>query len=221
MEFEDLPHRQRSCRHELTGEFPRRECDRAFDCATCTTHARLIVDDPAETKETIVEAAGLRYPLDRMYSRGHVWVRPEPDGTLMLGADELSRRIIGTHFELALPDVGSRLDAGGPAWTIRTDGDDFRAISPVDGEVVERGAAGAPYWLRVRPANAHGCLVPLLRSGEVRPWLMRELERVQEAVSSVAGVATLADGGELVEDVAAALPAEARSAARGAVLLEP
>ena len=39
-DFHELPASDRVCRHELTGEFTRRECPNAFDCRGCETHAR-------------------------------------------------------------------------------------------------------------------------------------------------------------------------------------
>ena len=61
----------------------------------------------------------------------------------------------------------------------------------------------------------------LLRGAEVRPWLMREVERLQMIVSGPAGIASLADGGTLAECLDSALPERDRSAVRGAMLLEP
>src|SRR5579862_2950379 len=81
--FPDLPARERTCRHQFTGEFKHRTCDQAFDCRECQTHAALIAKRPPEAapppRET--ELWGMEFPLDRFYHRGHAWAHPEPDGT--------------------------------------------------------------------------------------------------------------------------------------------
>src|SRR5690348_12461607 len=45
-EFQDLPARDRLCRHVLTGQCAYRECPNAFDCRGCETHARLVAARP-------------------------------------------------------------------------------------------------------------------------------------------------------------------------------
>jgi hypothetical protein len=55
----------------------------------------------------------------------------------------------------------------------------------------------------------------------VQAWALRELERLQRALGSTALGAALADGGELVEDVGAALPGDRYDALLGDMLLEP
>src|SRR5687768_14011579 len=68
--FEDLPARDRACRHELTGEFRQRRCERSFDCRECETHAKLVEAHPVPAAQQ-QDLAGLRYPADRLYHRGH------------------------------------------------------------------------------------------------------------------------------------------------------
>ena len=72
-DFNELSIDERKCRHELTNEFLWRQCDRAFDCRECPTHAKLFPPAPL---------------ADIYYDRGHTWVRPEPDGTLSASNSE-------------------------------------------------------------------------------------------------------------------------------------
>ena len=46
----------------------------------------------------------------------------------------------------------------------------------------------------------------LLRGAEVRPWLLREMERLQMALTAEGAVPTLADGGVPVADISASYP---------------
>ena len=49
---------------------------------------------------------GFELPLDRLYHRGHTWVRPETDGTLTVGLDDIARRLLGTPEKVELPGAG-------------------------------------------------------------------------------------------------------------------
>jgi hypothetical protein len=61
----------------------------------------------------------------------------------------------------------------------------------------------------------------LLRGGEVRPWLMREMERLHLALAVQGAAPTLADGGVPVIDIAAAYPDADWDAVCGEMFLEP
>ncbi len=217
-EFEDLPARDRVCRHEITNEFLHRVCDQGFDCRSCPTHATWITEHPVNPA-TQVEVAGLRYPVDRLYHRGHTWVKPDADGTLLIGPDALSERMFGRIESVTLPPVGSKLRVNAPAWTVSHRNDTFRILAPVDGVVVDHGAPDSGYYLRVRPTEQPVRLSHLLRDAEVRPWVLRELERFQMLVAP--GLPSLADGGTLVDDPPAAAPEVNWSAVWGEMLLEP
>ena len=89
--FTICPRADRACRHVLTGEFKSRECPHAFDCRECETHAKLIADIRRRSRrpEPTAEIFGMSFPLDRLYHRGHTWARPEADGTVTVGLDDL------------------------------------------------------------------------------------------------------------------------------------
>jgi hypothetical protein len=218
--FEDLPARDRACRHEVTGEFRQRHCERGFDCRECTTHARLVEAHPIAPAEN-EDVFGLRYPTDRLYHRGHTWVKEEPDGTVTIGPDDLSRRMFGRLNVLELPPPGTKLELNGTAWKIRQHGDDFRVLSPVDGEVIATGSPDNGYYLKVRPAGGMLNGTHLLRGAEIRPWVMRELERLQILIAPDPNAPTLADGGLLVDDAADMFPEVNWPAVWGEMLLEP
>jgi len=204
-EFHDLPQRDRVCRHVLTGEFKSRECPHAFDCRQCETHARLLEKHPlAPAGEPEEDLFGMSFPLDRFYHRGHTWAHLEPDGTMTVGLDDLGRRLLGVPDAVDLPLPGTRVHANSTAFRVCKRDADVRVLSPVDGEVVETGGPGRPWYLRVRPEPLD--VTHLLRGSEIRPWLMREMERLQLALSSEGAAPSLADGGVPVADIAASYP---------------
>ncbi len=68
------------------------------------------------------------------------------------------------------------------------------------------GAPGAGWYLKVRPAaSGEPAFRHLLRGAEMRPWLMREMERLQLALTAEGASPALADGGVPVADIAARL----------------
>ena len=163
---------------------------------------------------------GFDLPLDRLYHRGHTWVRPEPDGTVTVGLDDFARRLVGTPERVELPAPGTRLEVNGPAGRLTARGNDVRVLSPVDGTVVETRGEGAGSTLRVDPGGSLD-LRHLLSGAEARAWALRELERLQRALGPAELGAALADGGELVDDVGATLPRDRYDALLGDMLLEP
>jgi hypothetical protein len=221
-DFHDLPARDRVCRHVLTGELASRECPHAFDCRQCLTHPKLLASHPlVDPDEAEKEMFGMSFPLDRFYHRGHTWARPESDGTVTVGLDELGRRLLGTPDRIELPQPGATLHVSGTAFRARKRNADVRVLSPVDGEVVATGGAGVGWYLKVKPAAGVIDLRHLLRGAEIKPWLMRELERLQLTLSMESAAPTLADGGVPVADIAASYPQADWDAVCGEMFLEP
>ncbi|HMC58523.1 MAG TPA: hypothetical protein VKJ01_04970, partial [Candidatus Solibacter sp.] len=108
------------------------------------------------------------------------------------------------------------------AFRVRRREADVRILSPVDGEVVETGCAERGYFLRVKPPAGGMDMCHLLSGAEVKPWLMREMERLQMTLTMEGGsVPSLADGGVPVRDIAAAYPRADWDAVCGEMFLEP
>lgn len=215
-EFEELPASAKECRHSFTGELPGRHCARAFDCKGCEKHAELASLAPALPA---ADESGLDIPNDRLYHRGHAWLKPLDDGTVAVGLDDLASRLVGKPDALDLPAVGARVAENGPALRLRAGSARVRVASPVTGEVVENGSLTGPFLLRVKPT------VPLdtralLTPREAAAYFTRELDRLQLAISGARGVPALADGGLPVADLGKAIPAEDRDRILGEMLLE-
>ena len=219
-DFHDLPKGDRTCRHQLTGEFQKRECPNSFECRRCETHARLMSHHPVASGEG-EEIFGMSFPTDRMYHRGHAWVHPEDDGTVTVGLDELGSRLLGTPDGADIPPAGSHVEVNGTAFRIRKQGANVRVLSPVDGEVVETGSAERGWYLRVRPdSQDEQAFRHLLRGAEVKPWVMRELERLQLALRAEGASPSLADGGVPVTDMSRAYPQTDWDAVCGSLFLD-
>ena len=221
-DFHDLPAADRVCRHVLTGEFRKRECPNAFDCRHCETHAKWIARHPVGIGEAEEEIFGMEFPLDRFYHRGHTWARLEKDGTVTIGLDDLGARLLGTPDTVQLPAAGDRIEANGTAFHVCRRGADIAVLAPVDGEVVATGDTAKGWYLKVKPdAAGEPAFRHLLRGSEIRPWLLREMERLQIALTAEGAAATLADGGVPVADIAASYPEADWDAVCGEMFLRP
>lgn len=202
-DFEDLPLAARVCRHQITGEVMARTCHDEFDCRSCAVHPAFLAGRtpavaPAGTEESMF---GFVMPLDRYYHRGHTWVKDEGDGVYAIGLDDFGSRMIGAPDAVDLPGVGTPLAANGKGWLLKKGRASLRILSPIDGVVVQTGSAQDEWFLKVRGGEPAGGTRHLLRGEEVRPWIMRELERLQLAVAPADIGMSLADGGELVPDM--------------------
>jgi hypothetical protein len=219
-DFNELPGRDRPCRHELTGELDRRDCPNGFECLDCDTH-RVMLErhPPAAIGARSHEAFGMTFPLDRLYHRGHTWVRREKNGTVTIGLDDLSRRLVGKPDSVELPRKGERLRLHSTAWRMRKRDVDLRVVSPVAGIVVETGGPDTDWYLRVRPEQSD--LRHLLEGFEVQPWVVREMERMQAALSAWGEAPALAEGVTDVTPIIARWPTACWEAVCGAMFLRP
>jgi glycine cleavage system H lipoate-binding protein len=199
-EFKDLPLPARACRHELTREVQQRTCNNEFDCRGCETHGVFL---SRRTPGTETEAEngffGFSMPLDRFYHRGHAWAKFEGEGVYSIGLDDFGSRLIGVPDCVELPSVGSRVRANGTGWQMVKQKSRLRILAPIDGVVVEQGS-GSDWYLKVRVDDQETPTRHLLQGEEVRPWLMREMERLQYALAPDGIGASLADGGELLPE---------------------
>ncbi len=216
IKFEELPARLRACRHQITGEAPERQCEKAFDCRRCAEHELLQARRRSRSPE-VSPQLGFD-PSRRFYDRGHTWVRLEKNGSATVGLDGIARRLLGTPDAVELPPPGTRIEVHGTLGHAVTRGRRVRLLSPIDGTVAGVRGTGAGFKLRVRP-DATLDIRHLLDGREAKAWSLRELERVQRAVSAVTGAAILADGGELVADIGAELPRERHEALLGETFL--
>ena len=222
-EFHDLSSAGRRCRHELCGDIPKRTCENGFDCRSCTTHARLLADEVGATGTPAAseDVAGFEVPSDRVYHRGHTWVRPGPDGTLDVGLDDLGAHVVGVPDRIELPPLGGRVSVNGTGWRMAKRGVGVRILSPVEGIVVARGGPEDDFVLRVKPVGDTPDTRHLLGGAEASAWMLREAERLQVLLSPNGIGAVLADGGAPVEDFSRVVTPGELDAVCGEIFLAP
>ncbi len=226
--FEDFPAHTKTCRHAISGILKQRTCNNHFDCRECAVHKQLVQHDiPEKVFATAgddgnTEIFGLNIPLDRMYHRGHTWVKQDKDGNYLVGLDDFGKRLVGKPEKISLPEIGSYLHANGTAWKMKRGNADTRILSPVDGEVIETGDDEKGWYLKIKPNDSNGDTSHLLKNGkEIKTWFMKELERLQFALSMDGVGASLADGGILIDDLPTSHPDADWDGVYGEMFLEP
>jgi glycine cleavage system H protein len=219
-QFAELPVSDRRCRHELAGRVLSRTCDKAFDCRHCEKYSQFAVL-PATGN---VGSLGLNFAEDRYYHRGHTWVKPEEDGTVSVGLDELAAHLLGTPDSVRLPGAGQKLEVNQTAWRMKKNGREIEVRAPIEGTVVGIGGPKEGWYLKMRPrldVREPVTLRHLLRGPEVHGWLSRELERLQLQLRSPNTAPALADGGVLMPDLMDAVPEADWDAVLADTFLQP
>lgn len=200
-DFEELSPASKICRHELNGDVQHRICDNEFDCRRCTTHPNLLAARRANTSAMMqFESFGFFMPPYRLYHRGHAWVQKDADGTYKVGLDDFGDRLIGNPNNIELPPIGTEIHVNGTGWRMNKRKAQIRILSPLDGIVIEHGDREKGWLLRVKADDDPIATNHLLKGTEIKPWLMREMERLQMSITTNGVGVTLADGGELVSD---------------------
>lgn len=213
--FAELPEAERRCRHELAGRVAHRVCPNAFDCRHCAQYAKFA----ALPARTLAPSVGVSFSDNLLYHRGHTWVRPEEDGTLTVGLDELAHHLIGHPDSVRLPKKGSEIESDGIAWRMVKNGHVIPVRAPIGGTVVATGADEDDWYLKLRPREPVN-LRHLLRGAEVSGWLSGELDRLQLQFRAPNAPPCLADGGTLMPDLMDAMPAADWDTVLAATFLE-
>jgi glycine cleavage system H protein len=157
-------------------------------------------------------------PADRLFHRGHAWLKGGDDGLVTVGLDDFAAKLVGPLSRVSLPPVGSPVGQGEQAWRLMADdGRSVDMLSPVDGTVVELNPALAaapalaerdPYgegWLmKVRPSRLRANRINLMAGSAVHRWMEEAAAGLRGHVAP--GLGALAqDGGAPVSGMARAI----------------
>jgi|GEM_PF-865038 len=162
------------------------------------------------------ELLGCEMPSDLFYSRGHSWVRPERDGAVRVGLDDLAAHLVGRVDAVEMPEPGEHVRRGRPALRLIRDGESVKVRSPMDGEVVVVNQSvvdmpdvlstqpyGDGWLLAIRPEVSEANLSGLMFGSIARRWERSEAARLGEICRGRMEMATAADGATLAHDALA------------------
>lgn len=163
-------------------------------------------------------AGSVRFRPGLLYAPGHTWVRKERS-LARVGVDDLAQKILPWAVAVRLPKPGTALVAGAPAAVISAGGQEAIIRAPITGTVTAVNAnvvldpslvksdAYARGWLfAMKPESDR--LEGLRQDGEAQAWLAAEGDRLHRWLETRLGIAS-ADGGELMDPVAAHLDPQA------------
>ena len=172
-------------------------------------------------KPALAAAEWFLTPVDRLFHRGHAWLRGESDGLVTVGMDDFAVKLVGPLARVSLPAVGAAVGQGEQAWRLTAaDGRSVDMLSPVDGTVVELNPALAsapdlaerdPYgegWLmKVRPSRMRANRTNLMADRAAHRWMDEAVAGLRAAFAP--GLGALAqDGGAPVPGMARAIDPE-------------
>jgi glycine cleavage system H protein len=228
-----IPPNEQKCVWMSAGILSYQLCDREFDCDHCPLDSALRTFPEKTTLDQRQEALPTK-KLDKrtlsyghLYSRKHCWIKSNEDNTVRIGIEPNFSSMLLSSKTVVLPSIGDRLRANQVCAWIVIDGGTLPISSPLDGQVTRTNAemVDRPHYLHDDPFEK-GWLFELktdeevfnssslLRTAEAERQFREDEQRFQALVSvelkkhkAVAGE-TLADGGILVQDVAAMLGAE-------------
>jgi glycine cleavage system H protein len=171
-------------------------------------------------------------PMDRLFHRGHAWLKDEQDGNVTVGLSDFAAKLVGPLSRISLPAVGTSVGQGEMAWRmVAEDGRTIDMLSPVDGIVVDVNPAVAanvaaaesdPYgrgWLlKVRPNRLRANRINLLSGQAARRWMDEVLVGLRGQLAPNLG-SLAQDGGAPLHGMARAIDPEHWDELAGEMLL--
>jgi glycine cleavage system H protein len=157
-------------------------------------------------------------PDDRMYSRGHMWIKNESTTTATIGIDHVGAYFLRPVVSVVLPQTPSRVEYNSPcAWLVLREGT-IALRSAASGIGTESNAEllDHPYLLLDDPYTSGWILriaetaksgTDLLNSNDFTPLFHKEMAAMKEKFSAAfnklqpAVGSTLYDGGEPIRSI--------------------
>lgn len=211
----------RACRHALTGRVKSKSCPYNYQCSHCSFDQMFedfYAPRSARTPRTLHSVKGFDVPEGYYFHNGHTWALIQDGGTIRIGFDDFSLKVLGQADALDLPPMGKELNAGRPGWGLKRQNHQADVLSPVSGVILEVNqsvrkapalASQAPYedgWLfSVHTNDVKESLTPLMTDETGMEWISDEVSALESMIEDVAGPLA-ADGGYLRADVFGSLP---------------
>jgi glycine cleavage system H protein len=213
------------CCWMLAGVVAYKLCDRGYECENCS------FDQAMAGPSRFMAGAGVPHLPEAgaaeslLFHDRHVWARVQPRGLVTTGLDDFGRRLAGRVYCVELPRPGTRIAAGGAAWTIVHHEGKVTLAAPVEGVVekvnerlyrnpslISEDPYGAGWAVVLKPLDSVRDLKSLRSGSETAPWIASESERLSRLVARAGGSHwTLPDGGRMVNDLHEAIPADIRA----------
>jgi glycine cleavage system H lipoate-binding protein len=140
---------------------------------------------------------GFSIPEDYCFHPGHTWVLKEGGENARVGIDSFAANLLGTIEHIDVIGLNRWVRQGQKLVTIRSGGQNFELVSPVEGVVmaVNKDAAQDPGLIAiVKSPDLVTNKKNLVQGGMVAPWLQNSVTRLNGMVAQLAPTMA-ADGG--------------------------
>ena len=150
---------------------------------------------------------GFSIPEDYCFHPGHTWVLKEGGENARVGIDSFAANLLGTIEHVDVIGLNRWVRQGQKLVTIRSGGQNFELVSPVEGVVmaVNKDAAQDPGLIARDPYQSGWIAIVkspdlvtnkknLVQAGMVAPWLQNSVTRLNGMVAQLAPTMA-ADGG--------------------------
>jgi len=187
----------------------------------------LAVNKKLRSALSTLSASILRIPQGIFFSNNHTWAHMQKSGDARIGLDDLLLHLTGPVKLTMIRGAGATVSKGEVVSEICHDGRRLIIASPVSGEIVAVNHIAEndpsilnsdPYgkgWIySIRPSAWIAETGSFHLASEANTWFKKELERFRDFVARSASRYTpevqpvLQDGGELLDNPLAAMPAE-------------
>ncbi len=210
------PSMDRVCRHSLTTRIEHRICAYDYKCVDCDfdqcfedVYTQKVSSFPANVQDI----KGFVLPEKYYFHNGHAWARIESGGTVRVGLDDFSLKLLGSADALELPLMGQELNAGEIGWGLKRKENAADVLSPINGVILEVNnevrqkpaiANDDPYgdgWLfTVKSPDLEGTVKDLMTDDAGIDWLNAEVAQLETMIETVSGPLA-ADGGVFQPDI--------------------
>jgi FixJ family two-component response regulator/glycine cleavage system H lipoate-binding protein len=82
-------------------------------------------------------AAEFVIPGGAFISEGHCWLTLEPDGIVKVGIDDFAKKMLGKITDLEFPNLGMKVTAGQPLFSVRLGNRTMAFDAPISGQVTK------------------------------------------------------------------------------------
>ncbi len=215
-EMRKRPSMDRICRHSLTNRIEHRICAYDYECSDCDfdQYFEEVYSQKVKSFPVAVQnVKGFAVPEKYYFHNGHAWARIESGGTIRVGLDDFSLKLLGNADALDLPLMGKELNAGEIGWGLKRKDKTAGVLSPVNGVIMEVNsnvrqkpaiANDDPYgdgWLfTVKNPDLAGTLKQLMTDADSLDWMNAEITQLETMIETVSGPLA-ADGGVLQPDI--------------------
>jgi len=137
-------------------------------------------------------------PAGTFISSKHSWVHIEADGSIRVGIDDFTQKIIGSIDAIELPKQGRRIKKGDPLFTIKKGTHRIVAPSPVGGKTISvnndlltetESLKIDPYragWVcAIEPSNLSQDLQDMRIGVDAVSWYQKEVDKYMEIVKRI------------------------------------